>query len=116
MPNVHGVLIDKKYTSKYIKISKIGAMLRLYFWLTCLVRGALNKDSIVWLDGTRPHLKYIIVQSDNTSGRLANFLWWKTPDVHDRFIDKKYISKYLKIRKIGAMIFLAGLAGQGVLN
>jgi hypothetical protein len=31
-PNVHGGIIDKKYISKYIKMSKTGAMRGSFFW------------------------------------------------------------------------------------
>ncbi len=56
--------LKKKYLSNYIKISKILAMLRSF----------LNKDPTVWIDGARPHLGMLIAYSDNTFGRLADFL------------------------------------------
>jgi hypothetical protein len=39
--NVHGGFIDKKYIFKYIKLGIIGAMLKLFFWLTWLARELL---------------------------------------------------------------------------
>jgi len=37
-------------------------------------------------------------------GGLADFLVRNTPNVHDGIIDKKYISKYIKISKTEAML------------
>ncbi len=86
-PNVHGGFIDKKYVSKYMKISKIGAMLRSLFLTGFAGQGVLNKDPTVWLDGAMPPPNYIIGQYNNTFGGLANLLLGNTPKVHGGFID-----------------------------
>jgi hypothetical protein len=46
-----------------MKISKIGAILRSYFWPMKLT--ILNKDLIVWLDGARSLHKYVTAKSDS---------------------------------------------------
>ncbi len=64
-------------------MSKIGAMRKSFFgWLYWPV--TLYKDPIVWLDGAIKNPKYVINQSKNTFGRLADFIvqeytqctWW----------------------------------------
>ncbi len=40
----------------------------------------------------------------STFGRLANFLSENTPNVHVGFINQKYISKYIKMSKIGSIL------------
>ncbi len=56
-----------------MKISKIGAILRSYFWPVKLNKIVLNKDLTVWLDGARSLHKYVTAKSDSTFGVLVTF-------------------------------------------
>jgi hypothetical protein len=42
--------------------------------------------------------------TDNTFGGLANVFVGKCPNVCSGFVNKKYISKYIRTIKIGAML------------
>jgi hypothetical protein len=50
--NVHGRFTNKKYVCKYIKTSKIGAMLRFLFF-SFASQGVINEDPTAWLVGAR---------------------------------------------------------------
>jgi hypothetical protein len=55
--HVHSGIIDKKYISKYLEISEIGAMLGS-FPSGFNDQGVLNKDLAVWLYGYIPYVCY----------------------------------------------------------
>jgi hypothetical protein len=63
-------------------------MLRSFFQPALLATGTLNNDPSVWIDEARPTPKYV----------------WKTPNEHGAFNNNNYISKYIKICKIGVML------------
>jgi hypothetical protein len=76
-------------------------------------QGVLNNQGYIELD------QPIRILSPSPTMPLVDWPFFvrNTTSVHGGFIDKKYIYKYMKICKIGAMlIFLAGFTGQGVLN
>ncbi len=87
-PNVHGVFINKKYVSKYIKICKIGAMRRLFSVCLCWP-GILNKDPIVWLDGAIQPLSMLSPSLKTLWTNWLICLYGNTPNVHGGFIDPK---------------------------
>jgi hypothetical protein len=64
--SVHGGFFNKKYIYKYMKISKIGAM--LIFLAGFAGQGGINKDPTVRLHRARPTHKNFIAQSNNAFG------------------------------------------------
>ncbi len=81
-PNLHDRTIDKEYICKYIKISKIEAMLKPF-----ISPVFPTTESYICIDVTR--CWHVIIQSKNTLGGLAKFLSRNTLNLHDRCINKK---------------------------
>ncbi len=92
---------QQKYLCKYIKISKIGAMLRSFFQ-PALPSGSSHKDPIVYLDWARPAYTCILPSFPwNAPVKLHGI---PTPKIyrpiwqHLRWIAKFFVAKLLEVK------------------
>jgi hypothetical protein len=73
-----GKFTDKNFSCKNVKIIKIEALLRYFFWLALPGQAVLNKGLTGWLNGARPSHKYIIKLAkflENLQG-ISTLTWW----------------------------------------
>jgi hypothetical protein len=72
-PNIHGRFINKGYIFKYLNISKIGAILRLFFLLALLAMGFSIRILLFFARWSWTNLKRAVAKSKNTLCWIGQF-------------------------------------------